>query len=159
MTITEKIIPYTVQFTPPMVTWTSFWLPVSRNVPKIVMRVPPALGPLTGFTASGIGFWWGRRSHKIQHEYILISPLQGFTNTCKFQHTCKHSVHSAMSYTHTHTIPLTPLDLAVYQNHSHTVIYTHSYKHHLCLNLLSKQLGGALPCGEALAEPEIWKAS
>lgn len=61
VTIIEKRNPYTVHSTPPMVTWTSSLLPVSRNRPEIVMRVPPALGPRAGVTVSGIGSWWEER--------------------------------------------------------------------------------------------------
>ena len=166
MTIKEKRNPYTVHSTPPIVTWTSPLLPVSRNSPEIVMRVPPALGPLDGFTASGLGFW-RERGRKVA-RYIMNTcscfALQGFTYTRKLQPTGTHvqiQCYVINTHTHTHISAHPPWALALFQKHSHTHArtHTHSYKHHICLNLLSKQLGGALPCGEALAEPEIWKAS
>lgn len=134
MTIIERRNPYTVHSTTPMVTWTSSLLPVSRNCPEIVMRVPPALGPLEGFTISGIGSWWERRGggQKIQHEYILIFPLQRFPCTHKLQPRGKHShthartthTDTVLCHTHTHTFPLTLLDppppLTETFTHAHT---------------------------------------
>lgn len=67
---------YTVQLTPPTVTWTSSLLPVSRKRPEIVMRVPPAFGPLDGVTASGIGSWWeklrGSRKTAWIHAHLSL---------------------------------------------------------------------------------------
>ncbi len=139
MTIIERRNPYTVHFTAPMVTWTSSLLPVSRNRPEIVTRVPPALGPLEGSTTSGIGSWWGRRGggHKIQHEYILIFPLQGFTCTHKLQPTRKHlRTHTRKNNTqidtelrHIHTHFLSPSLIRPPSNrniHTHTHTCTHT---------------------------------
>lgn len=65
-----------MQPTPPMMTWTSSLLPVSRKRPEIVMRVPPAFGPLDGFTASGIGSWWeklrGSRKTAWMHAHLSV---------------------------------------------------------------------------------------
>lgn len=158
MTINERRNPYTVHPTPPTVTSTSSLLPVSRNLPFIVIRVPPALGPLLGSTVSGIGFWW--RGHKIQHECIhLFSTARIHKPTQVSTHATTHTrTHLTTQRCRTHSQALSPPLISLTIKNIHTHAQTHSYKHHICLNLLSKQLGGALPCGGALTEPEIWKA-
>lgn len=112
MTIIEERNPYTVQSTVPIVTWTSSLLPVSKNCPEIVIRVPPALGPLEGVTVWGIGSWWeswrGGGCCKIQHEYILVFPparilhAHSSSNTEASTHRNNTHRYSVMSYTHTH---------------------------------------------------------
>lgn len=105
-----------------MVTWTSFLLPVSRNGPEIEMSVPPALGPLAGVTVWGIGFWWG--SHKTQHQYILIFPLQRFTNTRSQIHTCKHAAQCYGVHKHTHGSSHPPWSPSLSEPFTHISIHT-----------------------------------
>ena len=70
----KERVPYTTHSTVPTVMWTSAWLPVSRARPLMVMRVPPALGPLLGLTSWGIGSWGvGRRGTRLAHTHTAVS--------------------------------------------------------------------------------------
>ena len=92
---------YTTHSTVPTVMWTSAWLPVSRAMPLMVMRVPPALGPLLGLNSWGIGSWGtGGGGTRLAHTHTAGS-LRVNINTNINIHT-RALTHS----THTQTLTL-----------------------------------------------------
>lgn len=122
-----------MQSTPPMVTWTSSILPVSRNRPKIVMRVPPALGPLEGFTSSGIGSWWrGWRSedtawiHQTQYSSFPCAHTSSNPEANTRSHTQEQHTDIVLCHIHTHVSSnppwSTPALLSETFSHTHTAL-------------------------------------